>query len=382
MSQFLLWLYLFFLKKYNINVYFLFISVSKLFMFGLFRFFLAFNVVAFHVLSIPSIGPFAVHSFFILSGFLMTTIMHKTYGYSLGGFKKYAINRFLRLYPVYWALLAVTVMMVWVVGEDFFKAFHKSIHFPKDIVEVLANLTMLYPEFSPIIFSTRLAPATWALTIEIFYYVLIGLGLSKNRTVTLVWFGLSVVFLIYNILNGKLSIGYGNFLSASLPFSIGALLYWYQDRIFELLKKFNSIYLVVCLAYFGNIIFIAASGFLIPEQHWKFNFICGFFNLILSSLVIVILLNIQKQLVPIGLDKFLGDLSYPVYVFHWAGAGLASWLLFKDVVKGHSIEGFFVFLLGSMITIIISVVINKSVNQRIESMRSKIKVQLNRKSRL
>lgn len=46
---------------------------------------LAFEVVVFHLLSVPIIGRYAVMSFFVLSGFLMTTIMHQTYGYTLKG---------------------------------------------------------------------------------------------------------------------------------------------------------------------------------------------------------------------------------------------------------------------------------------------------------
>ena len=61
-------------------------------MFGVFRLILAFNVVAFHIAGIPTIGRYAVYSFFILSGFLMATIMHKTYGYDVQGLKKYALN--------------------------------------------------------------------------------------------------------------------------------------------------------------------------------------------------------------------------------------------------------------------------------------------------
>ena len=61
-------------------------------MFGVYRFLLALNVVFYHVLDVPGIGPLAVYSFFVLSGFLMTMIMQQTYGYSVTGIKKYAIN--------------------------------------------------------------------------------------------------------------------------------------------------------------------------------------------------------------------------------------------------------------------------------------------------
>ena len=52
-------------------------------MLGSFRFILALLVVTQHLLLIPSVGHFAVHGFFILSGFLMTLVMSDTYGYTL-----------------------------------------------------------------------------------------------------------------------------------------------------------------------------------------------------------------------------------------------------------------------------------------------------------
>ncbi|MFT5239279.1 MAG: peptidoglycan/LPS O-acetylase OafA/YrhL [Candidatus Promineifilaceae bacterium] len=74
-------------------------------MFGTYRALLAFMVVALHLGGVPIIGPYAVFGFYILSGYLMTTIMHTRYGYSPVGFLQYAVNRALRIYPAYWVSL-------------------------------------------------------------------------------------------------------------------------------------------------------------------------------------------------------------------------------------------------------------------------------------
>lgn len=85
-------------------------------MFGLYRTFLALWVVAAHLL-VVQIGSYAVQAFFALSGYLMTYIMTKNYGYSVKGLRAFAMNRFLRLYPVYWALLLITTVAIMFIGS-------------------------------------------------------------------------------------------------------------------------------------------------------------------------------------------------------------------------------------------------------------------------
>lgn len=71
-------------------------------MFGTYRTLLAVMVIFLHLGGMPVIGGYAVFGFYILSGYLMTLIMHKNYGYTRDGVARYAINRFLRIYPIYW----------------------------------------------------------------------------------------------------------------------------------------------------------------------------------------------------------------------------------------------------------------------------------------
>ena len=343
-------------------------------MFGVFRLFLAFNVVAFHILSVPSIGPFAVYSFFILSGLLMTTIMHNTYGYSFSGFKKYAMNRFLRLYPVYWSLLLVAVAMMFFVGNSFYSAFHTRINMPQNISEWLANLTMIYPDYNPVNYPVRLAPATWALTIEIFYYLLIGLGLSKNKWISTLWFSLSLGYVIFNVIMGRFTAGYGNVTSASLPFSIGAMIYWYKDEIMVVIRRISPAYFLIFTTLFIlNLVVITIAQILFPEEAWKFGTVGTYANLFLTTFLIVILLEDGRRFVSKKVDKIMGDLSYPVYIFHWSAAAFASWLIYDDVRKGFNIDGLMVFLLGCVITILVSLIVNKFVNDQIEVIRQNVK---------
>ena len=52
---------------------------------------------------------------------------------------------------------------------------------PNDPSSWIANLFMVYPNFEPVLYPIRLAPTTWALTIELAFYLAIGLGFSKSK---------------------------------------------------------------------------------------------------------------------------------------------------------------------------------------------------------
>lgn len=344
-------------------------------MFGVFRFGLALNVMAFHILKVPNIGPFAVYSFFILSGFLMTTIMHESYGFNLRGLRKYSLNRFLRLYPTHWALLIITTIIIFITGDEYAHSINGAFRLPGNYFEYITNITLIFPAWNPIDVSLRLSPSSWALTIEIFYYCLIGIGLSKNKKITLIWFCLSIVYLcFYMVLNKTYGAGYGNFLAASLPFSIGGMIYHYKLEIFTICKKITVKYgHVVTLLFILNLVMCATSHKWAPEEYWKVNVVGMYFNLLLSSILIVFLFYGGKKYFSKKIDKFYGDLSYPLYLFHWSAACICSWLLIGEPIKEITANNVIVFFVALLFTIFISILVNFSVNTPIEKMRHRIK---------
>ena len=144
-------------------------------MFGLYRTLLALLVVAQHIGGIPNVGCYAVFGFYCLSGYLMTLIMHENYGFSLSGTYKYAVNRVLRIYPIYWLSVLLTLSLIWLYSPSELSDYHAAMYLPEDFVGILKNIFIFFPfRESPI-----LTPPSWALTVELFFYVLIGLGLSQ-----------------------------------------------------------------------------------------------------------------------------------------------------------------------------------------------------------
>jgi peptidoglycan/LPS O-acetylase OafA/YrhL len=82
---------------------------------GLVRFLLAVSVVLVHAGPTYGItlinGIVAVQAFYIVSGFYMALILHEKYPATINGAKLFYSNRFLRIFPLYWIILALTVLV-------------------------------------------------------------------------------------------------------------------------------------------------------------------------------------------------------------------------------------------------------------------------------
>ena len=78
----------------------------------------------------------------------------------------------------------------------------------------------------------RLTPPAWALTVELFYYAAIGLGLSRSRKLTACWFTASLIFTVaINVARVDFDVKYFSISAASLPFSTGAMIYHFRREL-------------------------------------------------------------------------------------------------------------------------------------------------------
>lgn len=345
-------------------------------MLGIFRLVLALNVVFFHLLKWPLIGQLAVYSFFILSGMLMTTIMHKTYHYNLAGLRSYALNRFYRLFPVYWVLLLITFVCLRFLDVSIVAVVHTVIYIPERFSEWMANILLIYPNIQPNLYTPRLAPASWALTIELVFYLLIGLGISKTKMRAIIWFWGSVAYCVaYQLITGKFSIVYSDFLSASLPFSIGALLYFYKNKIVSYTNGAWALPTVISL-FILNVYLSSLIIVMFPAHGWKIQYVSTIANLGLSVLLIPLLMNFKTQ--HKSKDTFFGNLSYPIYIFHFTGSIVALNLmtaLYPELTGNRYI----VFGVGLFMTILVCVGVNWLVDGKIENLRLTVKDSLLKK---
>lgn len=342
-------------------------------MFGIWRTLLAIEVVVSHILLVPILGAYAVFSFFVLSGFLMTAIMHGTYGYTPGGLLRYAENRALRLYPNYWFAIAISaVVILWVGAPNATKHF-AAFTMPHSLAEWLQNLTMIFPYFVPSDAHSILSPPTWALTVEICYYLLIGLGISRSKRVTLVWFVASIAYLvIIHQFNAENRFLYAAIPAGSLPFAAGALTWHFREdmRRIQARLKLNS------SGWFATrwlIFLMALALYWQTDWHW-IPLLALWVNVALSSLIVAGLADANWSKPRRALDKFIGDFSYPVYLLHMQVGILASVLLFGErMPRLRSLEGVAILILTLIMTGLVALVCVTVIDPAIERRRTRIR---------
>lgn len=314
---------------------------------GTWRFFLSFLVVISHLWKDMIGGPaaYAVWGFYVLSGYLMTLVLNEKYGSDINGLKRYAHNRFLRIYPLYWlaTILGLLALLILPSLGIVPSLLNPAFNIPQTLGDYWHNLTLI-----PIFGGNRfLVPVSGALATEIGAYILMPFIAFSRRASIL---GL-ILSLIANINLGltiddfalNFATRYSSFLSCYIAFAFGSLTYHHRNQFSKLKMPFLSIA-------------IWSIHCLIGVKFNLYPWVYGLYTAIpLSAWVIISLAKLKTD----RTDKLLGDLSYPIYLFH---SGLAVWFL----AYFNNIRSFNFFIIAYLFTIIVSIfciAIDKKINK-------------------
>jgi peptidoglycan/LPS O-acetylase OafA/YrhL len=334
-------------------------------MLDVYRFILALCVVQGHLAgagrSAPGLSWQAVFSFYVLSGFLMTLILNHDYGFTAGGLVRFAINRWLRLFPIYYAVIGLTAVYIALIGP--LNQLNGAIALPTSASALFANLsivTLTSFDFAPEM--QRLSPTTWSLAIEIFCYFLLAayFAQSRARLVFMLIVGVGVAAVQIFIDFDQPDYGFQNHYSVLqaglIPFSLGGLGYFYRGARFY---HFSG----AKLALLG-VLFLA-------------NFALGCwsdFHKYVSGLYVVAVLNLL--LVPMlftqtakhSWQKILGGLSYPIFLCHWFVGTLI--VIYVPAIGGR---GYMLFAAGTVGSVLLSLLLYYGVDQPIQALRASVK---------
>ncbi len=297
-------------------------------MFGILRYILALMVVQTHLWKItPWAGNYAVYTFFILSGYLMTLVLHERYSFNPSGIARFLSNRALRIYPPYWAVLVLSAVVAYQM-PNIAAAVHRNFSLPSTCAMWLENIVILGASHPTK--ATLVIPA-WSLHIELIFYCLMALGFSRNRFIAFLWLSASLAYTTHLVLlhPTEYQFWYYRYFplqAGSLAFSAGAALYFIRTRLS----------VRPALAFSTTAL---TAGLMLGAGHiWSdidALYLQGFYISIASGLLTVLALGaIDFSSVPRiikTIDRRLGDLSYPLFLCHipvaalvlrWYGGGL------------------------------------------------------------
>ena len=342
-------------------------------MFGLFRTLLASMIAVGHFGGPFEVGIYAVFGFYVLSGFLMTAAMHQRYGYRSSGQVKFLINRFLRLFPPYWAAIGLSIICLLLFGNSF-TAFKSELYMPDTLEAWTRNFSLIFVRS----FRPRLSPSTWQITVEMFYYLTICFGISKYRRRSLVWLAFGFIYTVVAFLVDPTGWKprFYPILAASLPFSIGACIYHFRSFFQQVLQvtkipQPTVLFGLICLNFLVFFQLRKTVGL-------NLIFTVGFYlNLLLMILCIVALLANGFPFLDKATDRFIGKFSYPIFLVHWQCGALVNLVLPKNQGADSVPFGGPLFLLFSMgLSILISYLIVIFITDPVDTKRQAIKASI------
>jgi len=134
------------------------------------RYILAAMVAQTHLwpLGVAWTASIAVFAFYTLSGYLMTRVLNERYGFTTRGTAAFLLNRVLRLWPAYLALLGLTLIaLLFLPLSNFFFL----IRMPTTLADIVTNLAILgqvtfdFRQWLPL---AKPVVTSWSLSIELF----------------------------------------------------------------------------------------------------------------------------------------------------------------------------------------------------------------------
>lgn len=277
------------------------------------RFFAAFWVMNFHYLFNQTgdlewyrYGNLGVQLFFIISGFVIVQSLH---GKSL---KDFAVGRFLRLFPLFWILCTATYVITLIIPHT------ATVNF----TEYLRSMTMFGDLWNGIVGYTRLIdPSYWTLTVELIFYIGIGIFVyflsEKNIRYFLgSWLVLSAIAFIlkvdHNFYVKLLLVRHASYFAFG-----GALALIATKRATTMFQKYFDWILLFTSAIYAIYIHPRALEPYYVVNPIDIRVITWIHVMFFIAIPALVYLSPQiKNRKIVGLLSILGGITYPLYLLH------------------------------------------------------------------
>ena len=330
---------------------------------GYLRFSFVIAVLINHLTRAAWEGRVAVYGFYVLSGFLITLVTQEIYSKSPIGRVHFLTNRFLRIYPTYWAC-ALFAYAGLVITHDTLQQAFGGVRLPTTTHQWIANIIIYsIANLKPQLFDGRMLTTAWSLSIELVYYLIIGLIAGYSRVLMILFFIASV----FSTLHWLKEPNFYDYLYLTVfgpapMFFFGGLLYFFREKLkpyclkntFVILIITNAaLYLLEVAGLYGNVNEIYVL--------YSMGAILGY--------CILSLYFTGKEKKGSVIEQFLADVSYPMFLLH----------TIVTFVTCHYLGRYFdpsidVFKIGFISTFIASSIVVLLVDRPMKKLRKRIRL--------
>jgi peptidoglycan/LPS O-acetylase OafA/YrhL len=338
----------------------------------------------------------AVNLFFIISGFYMALILKTRYA---GDVRTFYMARALRLYPFYWVVVVVTLILSQSAAGSHLLGFEASSltslvsgsawWFAP--VSLFSNISFFGLEHG-VLFCINLSngslavmgapgcaalsrftivPQAWTLGLEVLFYALIPFILRGGRLLVLGAFAIGLATNLYLVARGiHTELWVRQFFPAVLLyFMTGVLAYGAYVRIKPWLPDLRHWWLPIAALLCSVAIGYAAYMPTLYYQQSGKEFLdlhVDPFVLAIFAILIPIAFHASKA---VRVDAWIGDLSYPIYISHVAALAVSLWAADALGVERASLR------IGLHVATIISIAVLGIilVTRPVEAVRSAVK---------
>ncbi|WP_293312266.1 acyltransferase family protein [Pedobacter sp. UBA5917] len=346
---------------------------------GFIRFILASIVVLCHTSPLFSYQPIpsdlAVQIFYVISGFYMTLVLNEKY--LKGNNLKFYKNRALKIYPIYWIILVglvfwgVIVFKLGYPGTLWFYDYAAPLHTETWIYLIIANIFIigldltflmgiengrLYftPNFGtsdPNVYNFSFNSIAWTIGVELTFYIIAPFILRKGLKIPLlIFFG--SIFLRVVLSN----MGYSShpwdymFFPNQLMYFMGGCLSYHFYKYLRL-KKINQ--RIKQISFMLLISLILFYSYILPNDLNK--------QIVVFSLIILLIPISFIYTKDSKIDRYLGNLSYPIYV---------SQILIINITRANAFPKIFGLGFTTLtIVLMVSVLLERFIARRIERLK-------------
>ena len=274
-------------------------------------------------------GQNAVQLFYIISGYLISYVLIEKKSYPHVG--NFYLNRYLRLFPIYFVVALLVVCSYWVFGTIWFldMQFLRQLPWSANLLLAFSNLFIIGQDW--VMFSAvhdgqlhlttnfensdfplhkgLLVPQAWTLGVELTFYLVAPYILSRRYAIYLL-LALSIALRIYLF---KIGLGrqdpwtYRFFPAELALFLCGALAHQALAPLYRKWLK-NNLQLYSSVFTF-SLVALSASYAVIPIDNDLKKIVL--FSAFIALLPFCFFFQERSRV-----DKWIGDLSYPIYINH------------------------------------------------------------------